>query len=72
MSERPVLRCLVAKLLPNGRMGKTRIVSLGAAFLAMRAGGFAVVGPDPQDEAALAKWEREQEGINRPRWESPS
>jgi hypothetical protein len=72
VNNRPVIRCLIAQILPNNRMGKTRIVSLGAAFLAMRSGMFAVVGPDPEDEAALAKWEREQEGINHPRWESSS
>lgn len=48
MNNRPVIRCLIAQILPNNRMGKTRIVSLGAAFLAMRSGMFAVVGPDPE------------------------
>ncbi len=66
---RPVVRCLVARLLPNDRIGRTHIVSLGAAFLALRSGHFAVVGPDPKDEADLAQWEREQQGINHPRWE---
>lgn len=55
---RPQVRCLIARPLSNGKIGKSRIVCLSTAFLAMRA-GFHVVGPDPDDLAALAQWERD-------------
>ena len=67
--RRPVLRCFAAKLLPDGRLGRAEVVSLGEAYLLHEAGTHAIVGPDPADEAALAAWEREQTArINRPRW----
>lgn len=68
---RPLVRCLVVHLHPNGQP-KTRpqVMSLGAAYLAMCEGA-AVVGPDPDDEIALATWERDRaaSGFNRPRME---
>jgi hypothetical protein len=43
-------------------------VSLSTGYLAMKAGLW-VVGPDLDDVAALAAWEREQEAFaNTPRW----
>lgn len=66
---RPVLRCLIARPLSNGGIGKSRIVRLSTAFLAMKS-GFLVVGPDPDDLDALATWEREHPGpFNQPRIE---
>lgn len=59
MATKPQVKCLIARPLSNGKIGKSRIVSLGTAYLALKA-GFHVVGPDPEDLAALAKWEREQ------------
>ena len=57
---RPVLRCFAARLSADGRIGRAEIVSLGEAYLLFAAGTHAIVGPDPDDEAALAAWEREQ------------
>lgn len=59
MTERPPIRCLIARPLANGGIGRSRIVRLSTAWLALKA-GYHVVGPDPDDIAALAKWEREQ------------
>ena len=58
IEPRPSVRCLIARPLKNGGIGKSRLVRLSTALLAMKA-GFFVVGPDPDDLAALAKWERE-------------
>lgn len=66
MREKPSVRCLIARPLSNGGIGKSRLVSLSTAFLALKA-GFYVVGPDPDDLAALAQWEREQRPFNQPR-----
>lgn len=67
IDPRPVVRCLIARPLKNGGIGKSRMVRLSTALLAMRA-GFYVVGPDPDDVAALAAWERTHMPIfNRPR-----
>jgi hypothetical protein len=67
IDARPVVRCLIARPLQNGGIGKSRIVRLSTAFLAMKA-GFHVVGPDPDDMAALEAWEREHSGpFNPPR-----
>ena len=66
MVDRPDVRCLIARPLKNGGIGKSRLVSLGTAYLALRA-GFYVVGPDPDDLDALAKWDREREPFNQPR-----
>lgn len=66
---RPKIRCLIARPLHSGGFGKSRIVSLAAAYLAQRA-GYVVVGPDPEDLQLLAAWERQQEGeepFNPPR-----
>jgi hypothetical protein len=43
------------------------LVSLSTAWLALKA-SYLVVGPDPDDVAALAAWEREQQFVNAPRW----
>lgn len=63
LTTKPELHCLVARPLKSGGIGRSRRVKLSTAFLAMRA-GWHVVGPDPQDEADLAKWEREQQPCN--------
>jgi hypothetical protein len=65
-TTKPAVKCLIARPLSNGGIGKSRLVTLGTAYLALRA-GFHVVGPDPEDLAALAKWEREQYPFNHPR-----
>ncbi len=57
IDPRPSVRCLIARPLSDGGIGKSRIVRLSTAFLAMQA-GFWVVGPDPDDVKALAEWER--------------
>lgn len=67
MRDRPIVRALIARKLADGRYGKSRIVSLATAYIAMKSGGFAVVGPDPDDVVALATWEREQLPFNQPR-----
>lgn len=59
MTTKPIVRALIARKLANGRYGKSRLVSLGTAYLALRSWIYAVVGPDPDDLAALAAWERE-------------
>jgi hypothetical protein len=66
MDERPTVRCLIARPLQNGGMGRSRLVCLSTAYLALKA-GFYVVGPDPDDLADLAKWERDQAQFNSPR-----
>lgn len=67
MTTKPVIRCLIWRPLRNGGVGKSRLVPLSTAYLAMRA-GWPVVGPDPQDVEALATWEREQApGFNQPK-----
>lgn len=63
---KPSVRCLIARPLKNGGVGKSRLVSLSTAYLALRA-GWPVVGPDPQDMQDLAKWERENQPFNAPR-----
>lgn len=66
-TDRPVLKCLIARPLKTGGIGRSRLVKLSTAFLALKA-GFYVVGPDPQDVEALATWERENsQGFNTPR-----
>jgi hypothetical protein len=67
MTERPIVKCLVARPLSNGHIGRSRLVSLSTALLALRA-GWHVVGPDPDDLVRLAEWEREnQPPFNAPR-----
>lgn len=56
-SIRPVVHALIAKDLGDGRVGRTRRVSLATAYLAMKA-GWLVLGPDPEDLETLALWER--------------
>jgi hypothetical protein len=65
-TTRPVVRCLIARPLENGGIGKSRIVPISTALLAMKA-GFYVVGPDPDDVKALAAWDREHAPFNQPR-----
>ena len=60
MTDRPAVKCLIARPLRDGGIGKSRLVKLSTAYLALRA-GFHVVGPDPDDIAALAQWERENQ-----------
>ncbi len=57
IDPRPAVRCLIARPLKHGGIGRSRLVQLSTALLALRA-GFHVVGPDPQDLEALATWER--------------
>lgn len=67
-STKPVVRALIARKLANGRFGKSRIVSLATAYIAMQSGAFAVIGPDPEDMERLAAWERIQaQPFNQPR-----
>jgi hypothetical protein len=63
--DRPVLHCLVARPLAGGEITRTTRVPLSSAIDYFKAGWF-VVGPDPSDEIALAKWEREHG--NQPGW----
>ena len=65
-TERPIVKCLIARPLKNGGIGRSRLVSLSTAYLALKA-GFHVVGPDPDDLCALAAWERAQQPFNVPR-----
>ena len=66
-TDRPVVKCLIARPLKNGGIGKSRLVKLSTAYLALKA-GWPVVGPDPQDMNDLAKWERENQApFNQPR-----
>jgi hypothetical protein len=64
-TERPVLWCLVARPLGGGEITRTTRVPLSSAIDYFNAGWF-VVRPDPSDEIALAKWEREHG--NAPGW----
>lgn len=57
--DRPAIRCLIARPLKHGGIGRSRLVRLSTALLAVKA-GYHVVGPDPDDVLALAQWEREQ------------
>lgn len=66
MTPRPQVRCLIARPLKRGGYGRSRLVSLSTAYLALKA-GFVVLGPDPEDLEALAKWEREQQPPGQPR-----
>ena len=65
-TDRPHLKCLIARPLKNGGFGRSRLVRLSTAYLAMKA-GWPVVGPDPDDEIAVAKFDREAQPFNRPR-----
>jgi hypothetical protein len=68
-TERPVVRCFIAKPIPGGRgdVERSRIVPLSVAFSAMQA-GWMVVGPDPDDWEALMAWEQAQaQPFNGPR-----
>ena len=68
MTTKPDLHCIIARPLKGGGIGRSRRVKLSTAYLAMKA-GWHVIGPDPDDEAALATWEREQQPgpFNQPR-----
>jgi hypothetical protein len=64
-TEKPVLYGLVARPLPGGDINRTKRVALDQVLYYLAA-GYAYVGPDPLDEIALAKWEREHG--NTPGW----
>lgn len=70
MSDRPVIRCFIAK--PKGAYGdieRSKMTDLAEGLTAMEAGWY-VVGPDPEDVEALAIWEREHaDPFNTPRIE---
>lgn len=57
---------MVSRPLPGGELTRTARVSLATAYLYMQA-GWMVVGPDPEDEAAFATWQRDHAFVNRPR-----
>lgn len=64
-NPRPVLWCFIAKPVYGGcgAVERSRMVPLSTAFLAKKA-GWAVIGPDPDDEVALAAWERAHAPFN--------
>lgn len=66
-TDRPTVRCLIARKLPNGSVGRSQIVTLGTAYLAKKCGAFVILGPDPDDMDALARWERRHQPFNQPR-----
>lgn len=70
MSDRPILHCLVAPPLSDGRVkGNPMLVSLVTAEWLVNEFGWAMIGPDPVDEIDLATWEREQVAVHKwPRW----
>ena len=61
----PMIRCLIARMNARGRVRSIRLVSLGAAFLAMKE-GWVVIGPDPQDMQRYEAWLHSREPFNRP------
>jgi len=65
-TDRPIIKCLIARKLDTDgyRCGRSRIVSLQTAWVAVQSGAFVAVGPDPQDMEALAAWERDQAPFN--------
>ena len=65
-TEKPAVRCLIArKLDPAARtVGRSRLVSLQTAYIALRSGGWVAIGPDPEDMETLAAWERDQAPFN--------
>lgn len=64
--DKPVLRCLIARILGDGLYGRSQFVDIGTAYLAVKSKQWVCVGPDPEDQLALAAWEREQ--TPRPKW----
>ena len=64
MDPRPVIRCLVAKRLPDGdyivKRGEPSSLDEAADFAAL---DWEVI-PDPFDQEVLARWEQ----LRRPRW----
>lgn len=60
--------CFIAKPVYGGRgdVERSRMVPLSTAYLAKQA-GWIIVGPDPQDEDALAAWERTRQPFNQAR-----
>ena len=57
---RPIIHVFAAYTLPGGAVwGTVHRVSLETAEW-MRDLGYTIVGPDPHDLFALAKWERDQ------------
>ena len=63
-ATRPVLHCFVAYQRADRRLSHVELVTLDEAA-ARHMEGWMVVGPDPEDEADLLRWEREQ---HTPRW----
>ncbi len=57
--ERPVIRCLVALEMKEALFTSPALVSLELAA-EMKDLGYAVIGSDPEDEQALATYERRQ------------
>jgi hypothetical protein len=64
-TDRPVLRCWVAKPLGDGNIGRSQCVTLSQALDYFHA-GYWVIGPDLDDEIELATWERKN--AHRPGW----
>jgi hypothetical protein len=60
--DRPVVRCLIAFPNAKGEPGVIYLVDMKEAEQRMRQ-GWIVVGPDPADLAALAKWQRDNGGL---------
>ena len=63
---RPVLHALIAKDLGGGQVGRSRLVDLATAYLAVKSRLYVCVGPDPEDMEALARWEIDNG--HRPKW----
>lgn len=65
--DRPELRCFVAFPIAGDVFSDPALVSLETAA-DLRAKGYLVVGPDPQDEIDLATWERAQRVKHGAKW----
>lgn len=61
MTIKPRVMCFAAPVTSDGRpRGSPLLVNLSDAEWLFRDRGWAIVGPDPSDLEALARWEREQ------------
>jgi hypothetical protein len=70
--DRPAIRCFVAYPLGGDVFTDPAVVSLELA-LELREKGYAVLGPDPDDEIDLATYERLMRHPTKRRWfEGPS
>ena len=66
-SERPDVHCFIARMKSGGKGFRAiRRVTLAAAWLAKQ-DGWRVVGPDPLDMEAVARWDAEHVPFNHPR-----